>query len=83
VHKDREGNRHKYLELTGIGNKCDELLNHLELLFIEFQTCLAIVDMLSKDERALEVDYKRLKKCQKGFDDQIKELNRWFSGGTF
>jgi hypothetical protein len=39
--------------------------------------------MLLKEERALEVDYKKLKEYQKRLDDKIKELNRWFSGGTF
>jgi hypothetical protein len=39
--------------------------------------------MLSKDERALEVDYKKLKEFQKFLDDEIKELNRLFNGGTF
>jgi hypothetical protein len=52
-------------------------------MFIDFQTCLAIVDMLLKEERALGVDYKQLKEYQKRLDDEIDDLNDWFSGGTF
>jgi hypothetical protein len=52
-------------------------------MFIDFQTCLAIVDMLLKEERVLEVDYKQLKKYQERLDDEIDDLNDWFSGGTF
>jgi hypothetical protein len=83
VHKSREVNSHGYFKLTHIGNQRDALLNQLELMFIDFQTCLAIVDMLLKEERALEVDYKQLKEYQKRLDDEIDDLNDWFSGGTF
>jgi hypothetical protein len=83
VHKSREVNSHGYLKLTHIGNQRDVLLDQLELMFIDFQTCLAIVDMLLKEKRALEVDYKQLKEYQKRLDDEIDDLNDWFSGGTF
>jgi hypothetical protein len=76
-------NHHGYFKLTHIGNQRDALLNQLELMFIDFQTCLAIVDMLLKEERALEVDYKQLEEYQKRLDDEIDDLNDWFSGGTF
>jgi hypothetical protein len=75
VHKSREENRNGYLKLTLIGNQRDILLNQLELMFIDFQTCLAIVDMLLKEERALEVDYKQLEEYQKRLDDEIDDLN--------
>jgi hypothetical protein len=75
VHKSREENRNGYLKLTHIGNQRDILLNQLELMFIDFQTCLAIVDMLLKEERALEVDYKQLEEYQKRLDDEIDDLN--------
>jgi hypothetical protein len=52
-------------------------------MFIDFQICLSIVDMLLKEKRALKFDYKKLKNCQKNLDDEIDKLNDWFNGGTF
>jgi hypothetical protein len=76
-------NYHGYFKLTHIGSQRDTLLNQLELMFIDFQTCLAIVDMLLKEEWALEVDYKQLQEYQKRLDDEIDDLNDWLSGGIF
>jgi hypothetical protein len=83
VHKSREKDDHGYDRLTQIGNQLDLLLDKLELKFIDFQTCLAIVDMLLKEERALEVDYNDLKNFHRLLEDEMNKLNDWFSGGTF
>jgi hypothetical protein len=83
VHKRREKNGHEYDRLTQIGNQLDLLLDKLELKFIDFQTCLAIVDMLLKEKRALKVDYNDLKNFHKLLEDEMNKLNDWFSGGIF
>jgi hypothetical protein len=57
--------------------------DQLELKFIDFQTCLAIIDMLLKEKRALKVDYNDLKNFHKDLEDEMNKLNDWFSGGTF
>jgi hypothetical protein len=82
VHKSRKKEDHEYVRLTQIGNQIDLLLDQLELKFIDFQTCFAIVDMLLKEERALEVDYNDLKNFHKLLEDEMNKLNDWFSGGT-
>jgi hypothetical protein len=82
VHKSREKDDHEYDRLTQIGNQLDLLLDKLELKFIDFQTCLAIVDMLLKEKRALKVDYNDLKNFHKLLEDEMNKLNDWFSGGT-
>jgi hypothetical protein len=83
VHKNREKDHHGYVRHTQIGNHLDLLLDQLELMFIDFQTCLAIVDMLLKEKKALQVDYNDLKSFNKVLEDEMNKLNDWFSGGTF
>jgi DNA repair ATPase RecN len=83
VHKSRKKNDHEYVRLSKIDDQLDLLLDQLELKFIDFQTCLAIIDMLLKEKRALKVDYNDLKNFHKDLEDEMNKLNDWFSGGTF
>jgi hypothetical protein len=83
VHKDREKDRYLYFKLTQISQQRDTLLNQLELIFIDFQICLAIVDMLLKEARVIEIGYNDLKDFLKLLDDEMDKLNDWLSGGTF
>jgi hypothetical protein len=82
VHKSRKKDDHGYVRLTQIGNQLDLLLDQMDLKFIDFQTCLAIVDMLLKEEKALEVDYNDLKNFHRLLENEMNKLNDWFNGGT-
>jgi hypothetical protein len=83
VHKDREKDRYGYFELTQVSYQRDVLLNQLELIFIDFQTCLAIVDMLVKEEKVIEIRYSDIKNFLKLLEDEMNKLNDWLSGGIF
>jgi hypothetical protein len=83
VHKSREKDDHRYFRGTPIINQLDLILDQLELKFIDFQTCIAIVDMLLKEKRALKVDCSDLKNFQKLLDDEMDKLDDWLSGGIF
>jgi hypothetical protein len=82
VHKRREMDDHGYVRLTQIGNQLDLLLDQLEMKFIDFQICLAIVGMLLKEKRALKIDYNDLKDSHKLLENEMNKLKDWFSGGT-
>jgi hypothetical protein len=83
VHKSRKKDDHRYVRVTQIGYQLDLILDQLEMKFIDFQTCIAIVDMLLKEKRALKVDCSDLKKFQKLLDDEMDNLDEWLSGGIF
>jgi hypothetical protein len=83
VHNKREANHLEYHKITGFGTHFNTLFNKLEMIFINFQTCLAIVEVFLKEEKALKIDFIILKKLQEDLDREMKNLNDWFIDGTF
>jgi hypothetical protein len=83
VHNKREVNHQEYHKITGFGTHFNTLFNKLEMIFINFQTCLAIVEVFLKEEKALKIDFNILKKLQEDLDREMKNLDDWFIDGTF
>jgi hypothetical protein len=83
VHNKREDNGHEYHKTTSFGTHFDTLFNKLEMIFINYQTCLSIIEMFSYKEKALKINLNGLKKLQENLDREIKSLNDWFTEGTF
>jgi hypothetical protein len=82
VHKEREDNHQEYIKISQIGHQLGVLLDKLEIVFIDFQTCLAIVETFLQEERALKIDFNTLNKFQDDLNGEIEKLNDWFEGGT-
>jgi hypothetical protein len=83
IHKEREESGHDYYKTTGFGTHFNTLYTKLEMIFIDFQTCLAIVEMFSYEEKALKINLSTLKKFQEDLDKEMKSLNDWFTEGIF
>jgi hypothetical protein len=83
IHKERENNNQEYIKISSIGSHLDVLLDKLEKLLIDFQTCLAIVETFLKEENALTIDFDTLNKFQDDLNREINYLNFWIRGGTF
>jgi hypothetical protein len=83
VHNKKEVNHQEYHKITGFGTHFNMLFNKLEMIFIDFQICLAIVEVFLKEEKALKIDFNILEKLQEDLDREMKNLNDWFIDGTF
>jgi hypothetical protein len=83
VHTKRKDDHHDYIKITEINDHLNKELDKLEITFIKLQTCLAVVEMFLKEERALKFDQNKLKKLQQKLDGEMKNLNERFNGGIF
>jgi hypothetical protein len=83
AHKKREVNRQEYLKISKINDRLSEILDQLEITFIDLQTCLAMIEMFLKEEKILKMDLNALKKFQEDLNGEMKNLNDRFRGGTF
>jgi hypothetical protein len=83
VHQGREDNYQEYIKISHIDSQLKVLLDKLEMMLIDFQTCLALVETFLMEERALKIDFDDLNKFYDDFIGEIKKLNDWFRGGTF
>jgi cell division protein FtsB len=83
VHKNRELNPGEYIEILRVNDYLSEVLDQLEITFIEFQICIALVEMFQKEGKALKTNVDALKQFQEELNDEIKKLNNMFTGGTF
>jgi hypothetical protein len=83
-HKSREEeDDYGYVRLNEIGSQLDLLLDKSEQMTMYFQTCLAIVDMLLKEGMVLDFGYNDLNYFHKLLEEEMNNLNDWFTGGTF
>jgi hypothetical protein len=83
VHKKRQDNHREYIKITKINDGISRILDQLEMAFIDFQTCLTIVEMFLKEKKVLSLDLNALKKLQENLNEEMKILNNRFSEGTF
>jgi hypothetical protein len=83
VHQKREINHHEYIKIAKINDQLSDMLDQVEITFIDFQTCLAMVEMFLKEEKIVKMDLNALMNFQEKLDGEIKNLNDRFSGGIF
>jgi cell division protein FtsB len=83
AHMKKKVNHHEYIKITEINDHLNTILDQFETTFIDLKTCLAVVEMFLKEERALKLDLSKLKKLQQKLDEEMENLNERFKGGTF
>jgi hypothetical protein len=80
--KDSEEDSQEYIKLSKIDHEIDVLLDQLELTFIDFNICLAIVKMFHEEERIKKVGLVKLENFKKILDEDMKIFCNLFGAGT-
>jgi hypothetical protein len=68
VHQGREDNHQEYIKISSIDSQLKILLDQLEMMLINFQTCLALVKTFLMERKVLKIDFDDLNK----FYDDLK-----------